>query len=179
MTKPEVNYFTTLGLAEKFSLNLQILDTRIAELQAQVHPDKFVGATHQEKQLALQYSATLNEAYLIVKDPFKRAVHILELHGIEAMSETQTHMPEAFLMKQLALREKLELAEDHPDRQIEIKDILREVDLQLKKAKASLAPLLDAISERSLEHAYIIVRQIQFFIRLQDKAKTVLEDKVT
>jgi molecular chaperone HscB len=50
-----------------------LLEARYLALQRRTHPDGFTRATPAEKLRALEAAAAVNEAYAILKDPFRRA----------------------------------------------------------------------------------------------------------
>jgi molecular chaperone HscB len=72
-----MNHFKTLNLPITFDLNSAELDEKYFELQKLAHPDVVQNAVQ-----AAHISADLNEAYQTLKDPIKRAAHILALEGI-------------------------------------------------------------------------------------------------
>ena len=75
----------------------------------EVHPDFHSG--HVE---AVEYAAAaLNEAYATLRDPFRRAEHLLGLRGGAGASDDKT-LPPAFLMEMLELREAIEAAKGLP-----------------------------------------------------------------
>jgi molecular chaperone HscB len=47
-------------------------------LQRRTHPDGFTRATPAEKLRALEAASAVNEAYAVLKDPFRRAAHLLD-----------------------------------------------------------------------------------------------------
>ena len=52
----------------------------------------------------------VNEAYVRLKDPLKRAAYLCELNGAPIEAESNTAMPPGFLVQQLEWREALEEA---------------------------------------------------------------------
>jgi molecular chaperone HscB len=97
-------------LAPAFALDDLALERAYREIQSQVHPDRFAHAGDAERRASLQWTTRVNEAYRTLKDPVQRAKHLLELHGVDVAFETNTAMPNDFLMQQLELREALEEA---------------------------------------------------------------------
>ena len=89
----------------RFRFDPATLERAYRKLQTEVHPDRFAAGTDQEKRVALQSSARVNEAYRALKDPVERARYLLQLHGIDALAETDTQLPLAFLERQLERRE--------------------------------------------------------------------------
>src|SRR5438046_8616665 len=99
------NYFELFGLPQRFGCDPVSLEDAYRRLQTEVHPDRFASGSDQEKRLALQSSARVNEAYRALKDPVSRAQYLLSLNGIDALSETDTQLPLEFLERQLERRE--------------------------------------------------------------------------
>lgn len=104
--------FELFGLPQRFALDRAELDARWKTLQAQVHPDRFASADAQSQRHAMQWSVRVNEAYQRLKDPLKRAAYLCELHGVAIDAESNTAMPTAFLMQQMAWREALDEASE-------------------------------------------------------------------
>ena len=99
------NYFDLFGLAPAFQCDPAALDRAYRQLQSDVHPDRFAGGSDAAKRLAQQSSARVNEAYVALKNPVQRAQYLLHLHGVTAISETDTALPLDFLERQLERRE--------------------------------------------------------------------------
>ena len=107
-------HFALFELQPSFNLDLDQLATRYRELARGVHPDRFADASEREQRLALEQSASLNEAYQTLKSPPKRARYLLALNGGELPLEVTVHDPE-FLLQQMELREELEDLQDSAD----------------------------------------------------------------
>lgn len=75
-----MNYFQLLNINQSYDIDLPSLQVQYLALQVQHHPDKFndVASKHQN----LSISINLNKAYLVLKDDWTRAEHLLFLHGV-------------------------------------------------------------------------------------------------
>ena len=93
-------HFALFDLQPSFRLDLEQLATRYRELARGVHPDRFADASEREQRLALEQSASLNEAYQTLKSPPKRARYLLAMNGGELPLEVTVHDPD-FLMQQM------------------------------------------------------------------------------
>ena len=102
--------FMLFGLPQRYALDRAALDAQWRALQAQVHPDRFVGEGASAQRLAMQWALRVNQAYQRLKDPLKRGAYLCELRGAPIQAENNTAMPRAFLMQQLAWREALDEA---------------------------------------------------------------------
>lgn len=102
-----MNYFQLFSLADQFTLDINELTERYQTLQKAVHPDRFAHASSQEQMLAVQKSAMINDAYQTLKNPLKRAEHMLILRGTDLPNEQASFRDTHFLMRQMELREML------------------------------------------------------------------------
>jgi molecular chaperone HscB len=75
-----------------------------------VHPDRFAAASQAEQRVSMQLATRVNEAYQTLKSPVRRAGYLLHLKGVDPEFETNTAMPQEFLMAQMERREALQEA---------------------------------------------------------------------
>ena len=101
------NHFDLFQIPARFSIDACALYAAYRNVQGQVHPDRFVGASNAEKRVAMQWATRANEAYQTLKNPQKRARYLCELNGVDLQTESNTAMPVAFLMQQMEWREAL------------------------------------------------------------------------
>ena len=109
--QPLADAFAFLGILQSFIINLEQLEQQYLTHSRLVHPDLSPFQSTREKLYATQITATLNEAYEILKHPVERGYHLLALHGIQLNRETATLDPQ-ILMEILEDREALESTED-------------------------------------------------------------------
>jgi len=119
--------FELFGLPAQFAQDRAAIDTRWKELQREAHPDRFAAQGAAAQRIAMQWSVRINEAYQRLKDPLKRAAYLCELRGAPINAESNTAMPAAFLMEQMAWREALDEAATEADLDV--------LDGQLRKAR--------------------------------------------
>ena len=98
--------FDILGLAPTFALNLKALEQAYFAAQRATHPDRFIGKPEAERLAAIGRSQLVNDAYETLKDPLRRAEHLLELHGIMALADEQV-VPADILAEMMELRERI------------------------------------------------------------------------
>lgn len=101
------NYFEILGLPTAFALDAKVLEKAYFAAQRACHPDGFVGKSAAERLAAISRSQAVNDAYDTLKTPITRAAHLLELRGIETLSDT-AKAPPGLLMEVMELRERLQ-----------------------------------------------------------------------
>ncbi len=104
--------FTLFGLVPRFALDRAELDGRWRALQSEVHPDRFAAQGAAAQRLAMQWAVRVNQAYRRLKDPLARGAYLCELRGAPVAADSNTAMPQAFLMQQMAWREALDDAAD-------------------------------------------------------------------
>jgi molecular chaperone HscB len=97
--------FAVLGVPRSFELAESQVDERFRALSRKLHPDRFARASAKERRFSLEQTTLLNDAYRTLRDPARRAEHLLELRGVRPLSDTA--MPEEFLEEAMADREKL------------------------------------------------------------------------
>jgi molecular chaperone HscB len=97
--------FAALGFQPSFD-EPEGLDERFRALSRKLHPDRFARASPQERRYSLEQTTRLNEAYKTMKDPVRRAEHLLQLRGIKG----EPKMSPEFLEQTLEDRERLEEA---------------------------------------------------------------------
>jgi len=100
---PSPTHYERLGLPGRFSVDLAELERAYLERSREVHPDyRVASGVHDETA-----SAALNEAYITLRDPFRRAEYLLTLDHGDATPAAVPQSP-AFLMRAMELRERLD-----------------------------------------------------------------------
>lgn len=102
--------FERLGLPRRFSVDAGELERAYLAHSRAAHPD--FHALSGDGQLAASetHAAAVNEAYTTLKDPFRRAEHLLALLGGPTASDMKD-IPPAFLMEMMEVREAIEAAD--------------------------------------------------------------------
>src|SRR5205823_10770499 len=102
--------FAVLGFPRAYDLDERALEESFRALSRKLHPDRFARATPRERRFSLEQTTILNDAYRTLRDPVKRAEHLLELRGVKVAGEERgagASMPQEFLEQAMDDREKL------------------------------------------------------------------------
>jgi molecular chaperone HscB len=165
------NHFELFQMPVMFEIDTQQLDAAYREVQGRVHPDKFVTATDAEKRVAMQWATRANEAYQTLKNPLKRALYLCELNGVDLATESNTHMPTAFLMQQIEWREALDEARDTKNQ-----SALEQLENELIQKRALLLSLVTQhLNAAQYNDAGEQVRQLMFVEKFGDEVGRVFE----
>ena len=157
------NFFDTFNLPVLFNIDIDMLNHQYRTLQKTIHPDRFVNATDVEKKQSLQKSTQINDAYQVLKDPIKRASHIISLHQVLK----ENTLPPDFLMQQMEWEEEFETIND-----------LEQVQLFSDKIDGEKKMLMDLLAmdldeKKDWESATNIIGKLKFitnlFLRIQQK----------
>jgi molecular chaperone HscB len=169
------NYFDLLKIKKSFDISLDSLEASYQELVREYHPDKNMDRSSEEQAKAFQNTSLINSAYETLKSPLKRATYLLELENINPFDETDTSMNMDFLMSQIELREELDSFKSNQDE--------LGLDNFIDKIKSLINDNVKNISvnfqkEASLDIIKNLVRELKFYIQLQNQAKTFLDELI-
>ena len=141
------------------------LESEYRKLQAEYHPDRFTDAADNERVQALQLASIINDAYETLKSPLKRAAYLLTLNGVDPEEHNQSHLEEAFLIKQMELREDLEsfVEAENLDGLTRLrKETEQERDVVVGKFES-------CFNASELEQAKSVYNQLQFLFKLLEE----------
>jgi molecular chaperone HscB len=102
------DYFAVFGLERKLVVNQADLQKKFYELSRQFHPDRNAGRGQGEQQFALDFTALLNDAYRVLRDPVRRAEYLLKQEGFDIGEQRSSNVPPELLEEVFELNEKLE-----------------------------------------------------------------------
>lgn len=165
------NYFTLLGLEPAFNIDLSLLDQHYRQLQAKVHPDKFVTASPAERLQSMQTATQANEAYQTLKHPTKRAQYLLKLHGVDTDDEKNTVMPPEFLMMQMEWHEAIDDAKVSRDIDA-LDDLLGTFNQETKNLQADFVAHYPA----DIDEACSDVRKLSFLDKISEDVRNLLAE---
>jgi molecular chaperone HscB len=164
-------HFALFDLQPGFLVDLDLLATRYRELARGVHPDRFADASEREQRVALERSASLNDAYQTLKNAPKRARYLLALNGGEVPLEVTVHDPD-FLLQQMQWREELEDLQDEADLD-GVAAFKRRLKTAQEELNESFAACWDDAAQR--EQAERLMRRMQFLDKLSYEVRQLEE----
>src|SRR2546430_1897012 len=107
-----VDYFALFEMSRKLWIEMDGLEQKFLQLSWKLHPDNFVNATEQERELALKRSAELNDAYRTLRDPVGRVEYLLGIEGVRKEGEHKQQAPPQLLEEDFELNESLDELRD-------------------------------------------------------------------
>ena len=158
------DYFAVFGLPHKLAIDLSALEQKFLQLSWKLHPDNFVNAGEQERELSLKKSSELNDGYRALRDPLSRIEHLLEIEGERKEGETKQQAPPELLEEVFELNESLDELRDANESggnlaelktklqsaETNFQEKLQEVDAQLQSAARDWDDAVDANADETV-----------------------------
>jgi molecular chaperone HscB len=104
----DADYFAFFGLPQKLQIEEAALEQRFHQLSWKLHPDNFVKASEYERNLALERSSELNDAYRTLRDPISRVEYLLLRAGVRKEGTSKQQAPPELLEEVFELNESLD-----------------------------------------------------------------------
>jgi molecular chaperone HscB len=166
------DHFALFDLPRRQALDELGLERLYREIQNQVHPDKHAHLADSERRLAMQWATRVNQAYVTLKSPLKRAEYLLTLLGHDPQIDHNTAMPAEFLMAQMELREAV--VESRAGGDI---DALEHMHRQVRKDMAGQHEVLVTALDENKDYprGAEIVRQLMFQEKLLHEIDDALQ----
>lgn len=137
----DFNHFVRLGLPIQYSIQPAELERRFLVLARGLHPDQFSLRPAEERSLAGDLSAQLNDSFKVIRDPLLRAEYLLELEGGPTRDQEKKTPPD-FLMEMLELNEQIEEAKSEGG--AGARDAMLQLETELKKRLDTIVQSLPA-----------------------------------
>ncbi|MBM3757466.1 MAG: Fe-S protein assembly co-chaperone HscB [Acidobacteria bacterium] len=83
MEAPPSGYYEIFGIEKKLALDVEGLQRRFYERSREWHPDRHARASAEQREFAEQATATLNDAWRVLRDPVARAEYFLTAAGVK------------------------------------------------------------------------------------------------
>ena len=103
-----VDYFALFEMPRKLGIDLDGLEKKFLHLSWKLHPDNFVNATDRERELSLEQSSQLNDAYRLLREPVARIEYLLRIEGTRKEGEHKQQAPPELLEEVFELNESLD-----------------------------------------------------------------------
>ena len=103
-----IDYFALFEIPRRLWMDTSSLEQKFLQLSWKLHPDNFVNASEQERELSLKRSSELNDAYRTLRDPIARVEYLLAIEGERKEGEKKQHAPPELLEEVFALNESLD-----------------------------------------------------------------------
>ncbi|MGK0269015.1 MAG: molecular chaperone HscB [Paraglaciecola sp.] len=161
-----MNYFELFNLPVSFDVDLSTLPQTYQQLQRLTHPDRFASGSEQEKLVAIQKNAQVNDAYSVLKSPLSRAEYLLSLRGIDLQHEQKTIKDTAFLMQQMEWREELSEISEQTDPLSALESLEDEINQTIKSDLTKLRNFLKSDQTVAEQSAADIIRQLKFSYKM-------------
>lgn len=164
----ELNPFLIFSLPQTFDIDVSLIENKYLSIQKDLHPDKFISKTSQEKDYATQHSANVNDAYLKLKSPIKRAELMFYVNGKKCPTdENQTVQDEEVLMNILLKRENLQNA-----------TTIKEINHIIYSSKAESSKYIEIISQAFSSNDFVyagkVLVNLSYLINFEDQAREKL-----
>jgi len=102
------SYFAFFGLPEKLQIDSEALEQQFHKLSWKLHPDNFMRAGEFERNLSLERSSELNDAYRALRDPLTRVEYLLAHKGMRKEGAAKQQAPPELLEEVFELNESLD-----------------------------------------------------------------------
>jgi molecular chaperone HscB len=103
-----IDYFALFEMPRNLWVEMGALEQKFLQLSWKLHPDNFVNASEQERELSLKRSSELNDAYRTLRDPIARVEYLLAIEGERKEGEKKQQAPPELLEEVFELNESLD-----------------------------------------------------------------------
>ena len=102
------DYFLMFEMPRKLWIEMGALEQKFLQLSWKLHPDNFVNATPEEREISLKRSSELNDAYRTLRDPVARVEYLLAIEGARKEGHNKQQAPPELLEEVFELNESLD-----------------------------------------------------------------------
>jgi molecular chaperone HscB len=102
------DYFAMFEMPRKLWIEMGALEQKFLQLSWKLHPDNFVNATPQERDISLKRGSELNDAYRTLRDPVARVEYLLAIEGARKEGQNKQQAPPELLEEVFELNESLD-----------------------------------------------------------------------
>jgi len=102
------DYFAMFELPRKLWIEMGALEKKFLQLSWKLHPDNYVNATPEEREISLKRSSELNDAYRTLREPVARVEYLLAIEGARVEGQHKQQAPPELLEEVFELNESLD-----------------------------------------------------------------------
>lgn len=164
-TSQKLSYFRLLDSNETYRINEKKLKSFYIDLQAMLHPDKFVNTSGTEQEYSTSQSALVNEAYQTLADPVQRGLHLLQINGYD-IDESTIHNDMAMLNDVFELNFEVDETEDK-----------QHLDDLLHRVKERIHKIITDVEKNFQEERYTDARDGLLTVKYLYNVKNKIDDK--
>jgi molecular chaperone HscB len=135
------DYFAFFGLPRKLGLEMSLLEQKFLQLSWKLHPDNFVNASGEERELSLKRSSELNDAYRVLRDPVARVEYLLEIEGERKEGGKKQQAPPELLEEVFELNESLDELREAMESGRDVSELKTKLESEEKSFQAKLDEL--------------------------------------
>ena len=110
--KGNEDYFALFEIPRKLWIEMDAFEQKFLQLSWKLHPDNFMNATEEERELSLKRSSELNDAHRTLRDPVARVEYLLRIEGARREGEHKQQAPPELLEEVFELNESLDELRD-------------------------------------------------------------------
>jgi len=146
----ETSYFRFFDLPDKLQIDVAELEQRFHKLSWKLHPDNFVRAGEYERELSLERSSELNDAFRTLRDPIRRVEYLLRRAGLRKDGQSKQQAPPELLEKVFRMNESLDelrearLAGGNGEEMAALREQLQAAESDFEKSLADVDAELEA-----------------------------------
>src|SRR3984893_3858227 len=155
------DYFAMFEIPRKLWIEMSALEKKFLQLSWKLHPDNYVTASPEEREISLKRSSELNDAYRTLREPVGRVEYLLAIEGARVEGKNKQQAPPELLEEVFELNESLDelreakasggdlsnLKERLEAAEKSFEERLREVDSELQSAAREWDKALDSRSD--------------------------------
>ena len=159
------DHFFRLGLQPTFDVDKEKLDQQYFHLQRQLHPDRFVSRSPQERSFSQQQATAINDAYESLREPLSRADYLIDLLSNDDNPDGRARVnDQELLIESMEMREALMGA-----------DTLEQIDSLLDRAqndiKLCIETLSKSFSNNDIDNACKHTMRLKYLKKLTDETR--------
>src|SRR5260370_35800721 len=102
------DYFAMFEIPRKLWIEMGELEKKFLQLSWKLHPDNYVNATSEEREISLKRSSELNDAYRTLREPVARVEYLLGIEGARVEGKSKQQAPRELLEEVFEVNESLD-----------------------------------------------------------------------